>query len=63
MNWLHETISKRTWFIIFNCVSLFGLWVKNLLHADLVSIIAVVLVFIVMNFVCWISSRKYPEWK
>jgi membrane protein YdbS with pleckstrin-like domain len=50
-------------FIIFNVMMLASLGFTGRLRPDWPSIVAVIVALIVMNFVAWISSRHYKEWK
>jgi hypothetical protein len=50
-------------FILFNIGTLGYLYFTDRLKSDWLSVISVIAALIVMNFVCWISSRNYKEWK
>jgi hypothetical protein len=63
MNWMHRHISKRTFMIIFNIMGAAVLWFGGAVKADLESIIAVPLTFIIMNLVAWRSTKDFPDWK
>ncbi len=63
MSQFHRLISKRLWFILFNVGSLIYLAVTNRLHWDIWSVVGVIFAFALMNFVAWLSSRNFPEWK
>jgi hypothetical protein len=50
-------------FILFNGAMLMFFYVTGRFRADWPSIVGVIAAFILMNFVAWISSRHFKEWK
>jgi len=50
-------------FILFNVAMLAFFFFTGRLRPDWPSVIGVIAAFVLMNFVAWISSRHYKEWK
>jgi len=50
-------------FIFLNVAMLFGFYFTDMLRADWASMFGMAAAFTLMNFVAWISSRNYKEWK
>jgi len=50
-------------YVLFNLASVLLLLYKGQFRSDWASIIGVIFAFVLMNFVAWISSRHYKEWK
>jgi hypothetical protein len=63
MKKLHELISKKQWFILFNLVSIVALVLTGRLKWSAKSLVTSLIVLLVMNGVAAISARNYPEWK
>jgi len=55
--------SLRRRFIEFNVAAAICLWLTGRVRADWPSVIGIIVAFIIMNFVAWISSRHFKEWK
>jgi len=56
-------MSKKTWFILFNLGTILYLIVSATLRWDSLSIFSSALALAIMNWVAWISARKYKEWR
>ena len=63
MNWMHRYISRRTFMILFNGLSLFYVWAKGQLDYTIESLFAITATMIIMNFLVWRSTRHFPDWK
>jgi hypothetical protein len=63
MKKLHELISKKQWFILFNLVSIVALVLTGRLKWSAESLVTSLIVLLVMNGVAAISARNYPGWK
>lgn len=63
MKRLHELVTKKQWFILFNAGTLIALAVTGRLSSSLKSLVASVVALLIMNAVAAISARNYPEWK
>lgn len=60
---LPKLISKTLWFVLFNVIGIIYLAVTGTLHWDGVSIFSCGLALLLMNFIAWVSARKYKDWK
>jgi len=63
MRKLHELVSKKQWFILFNVASVIALAVTGRLKWSAESLVTSVIVLLVMNGVAAISAKNFPEWK
>jgi hypothetical protein len=63
MRKLHELVSKKQWFILFNVVSVIALVVTGRLKWSAESLVTSLIVLLVMNGVAAISAKNFPEWK
>ncbi len=50
-------------FVLLNLAMLVGFYFTDMLRADWASMFGMAAAFALMNFVAWISSRNYKEWK
>ena len=50
-------------FILFNVAMLAAFYFTGRLRPEWTSVMGVIAAFVLMNFVAWISSRHYKEWK
>ena len=60
---LHELVSKKQWFVLFNFVSVIALAVTGRLKWSAESLVTSLIVLLVMNGVAAISAKNFPEWK
>lgn len=60
---IYKVMCKRTWFLIFNCVTIIYLIGSGTLKWDLVSIVSCGAALLLINCMAMISSRKYRDWK
>jgi hypothetical protein len=63
MRKLHDIISKKQWFILFNLGTLAALALSGRLTASLESLISNLFALLVVNIMALIASRRYPRWK
>ena len=63
MRKLHELVSKKQWFILFNVASVIALAVTGRLKWSTESLVTSQIVLLVMNGVAAISDKNFPEWK
>jgi len=63
MRKLHELVSKKQWFILFNVASVIALAVTGRLKWSTESLVTSLIVLLVMNGVAAISAKNFPEWK
>ncbi len=63
MRKLHELVSKKQWFILFNVASVIALAVTGRLKWSKESLVTSLIVLLVMNGVAAISAKNFPEWK
>jgi hypothetical protein len=63
MKRLHELVSKRQWFILFNVVGVIALVVTGRLKWSAESLVTSVIALLAVNGVAAISARNFPEWK
>jgi hypothetical protein len=63
MKRLHELVSKKQWFVLFNVVSVIALAVTGRLKWSAESLVTSLIVLLVMNGVAAISAKNFPEWK
>lgn len=63
MKKLHDVVSKRQWFILFNVLGVIMLVVTGRLGLSPKSLITGLVALLLMNGIAAISARKYPEWK
>ena len=63
MNLMHRLISKQTAMILFNlCMGIF-LFASGEVTLKPDSIVAVIVVVVIMNFVAWRSGKEFLDWK
>jgi len=60
---LPEIISKKTWFVLFNVGTTIYMILSGNLHWDVTSIFCYGVALLLINFIAWISARKYKGWK
>lgn len=58
-----KIMSKTMWFILFNLGTIIYLIVSGTLRWDALSIFSNGLALVIMNWIAWISGRKYKGWK
>jgi hypothetical protein len=63
MKSLHELVSKRQWFILFDVGTLVALAVTGRLTSSRQSLLTSLIALLIMNGVAAISARNFPEWK
>ena len=63
MRKLHELISKKQWFILFNAGTLIALGVTGRLTLSRESLVTSVVALLIMNGIAAISARNFPDWK
>jgi len=63
MKRLHELVSKKQWFILFNVGTLIALALAGRLTASWESLVTSLIALLIMNGVAAISARNFPEWK
>ena len=63
MKRLHEFVSKKQWFVLFNVVSVIALAVTGPIMWSAESLVTSLIVLLVMNGVAAISAKNFPEWK
>lgn len=50
-------------YLVMNLAAVLLLLYKGQFRSDRISIISAILAFALINFLSWISSRHYKEWK
>jgi len=60
---MHRYMSRRTFMILFNGVTIFYVWAKGQLELTLQSVIVFLVVMGIMNYVVLRSMRSFPDWK
>ncbi len=63
MNLMHRLISKRTAMILFNLGMGIFLFASGEVTLEPDSIVAVIVVVVIMNFVAWRSGKEFLDWK
>ncbi len=63
MRKLHEVVSKKQWFILFNGGTLIALAVSGRLTASGVSLVTSLIALLIINVIAAISARNFPDWK
>ena len=63
MKKLHDIVTKKQWFILFNVGTILVLVITGRLTWSGRSLVASLLSLLVVNVVAAISSRNFPEWK
>jgi hypothetical protein len=59
MTELPKLISKKTWLLVFNIVAVTCVVVSDSFHWDLISVVSYGIALVLINWVAWISARKY----
>jgi|HubBroStandDraft_1064217.scaffolds.fasta_scaffold126698_3 TRAP-type uncharacterized transport system fused permease subunit len=63
MKKLHELVSKKQWFILFNLGALVALALSGRLTSSRASLITSLIALLIVNVMAVISAKNYPEWK
>jgi Na+/citrate or Na+/malate symporter len=63
MKRLHQLVSKRLWFVLFNGIAVLLLFLTGRLKPTWESILVAIFVLLVMNVIALISARNFPDWK
>jgi len=63
MRKLHEVVSKKQWFILFNGGTLIALAVSGHLTASGESLVTSLIALLIINVIAAISARNFPDWK
>jgi hypothetical protein len=63
MRKLHEVVSKKQWFILFNAGTLIALAVSGRLTASGESLVTSLIALLIINVIAAISARNFPDWK
>ncbi len=63
MRTLHEMLTKREWFVLFNVLGAAVLLVTGRLNFSTESIVTSLGGLLVMNGLAALSMRNFPEWK
>jgi hypothetical protein len=63
MRKLHEVVSKKQWFILFNAGTLIALAVSGRLTASRESLVTSLIALLIINLIAAISARNFPDWK
>ncbi len=63
MKKMHDLVTKKQWFLVFNFGALLFLALAGRLTSSLESAIIHLLVLGVLNLMALISTRSFPNWK
>jgi hypothetical protein len=63
MKKLHEVVSKKQWFILFNAGTLIALAVSGRLTTSRESVVTSLIALLIINVIAAISARNFPDWK
>jgi len=63
MRKLHEVVSKKQWFILFNAGTLIALAVSGRLTASGESLVTSLIALLIINVIAAISARNVPDLK
>lgn len=50
-------------YVLFNLAAILVVAFKGQLRSDWASVVGIIVSFALMNFVGWVSSRNYKDWK
>lgn len=63
MKKLHELVTKRQWFILFNIGTLIAVFWTGRLTSSRADLISSLIALLVINGIALVSARNFPEWK
>lgn len=59
----HQAVSKKQWFLLFNVAAIVALALTGRVKLNAESLIPCVAALGIVNWVAWLSSKHYPDWK
>jgi len=63
MKKLHDLVTRKQWFVLFNLAALAALALSGRLTSSKESLISSLIALLIINGVAAISARNFPEWK
>jgi hypothetical protein len=63
MKKLHEVVTRKQWFVLFNVVTIAALALTGRLSLSKGNLFPSLLALLVVNGVAAISARNFPDWK